>query len=92
MARRQCRVVPTDTLQDRPAPEQDTELRLVLDAMPEKHRLPLVLFYLEGFSTEEVARALGIPTGTAKYRLHQARKALRLEITDGKEAAAHEGI
>ena len=92
MARRQCRVVPTDTLQERPAPEQDTELRLVLDAMPEKHRLPLVLFYLEGFSTEEVARALGIPTGTAKYRLHQARKALRLEITDGKEAAAHEGI
>ena len=92
MARKQGRMVPTDTLQERPAPEQDTELHLVLDAMPERHRLPLVLFYLEGFSIQEVARTLGIPTGTAKYRLHQARKALKLEITDGKEAAAHEGI
>lgn len=92
MTRKQGRMVPTDTLQERPAPEQDTELRLVLDAMPERHRLPLVLFYLEGFSIQEVARTLGIPTGTAKYRLHQARKALKLEITDGKEAAAHEGI
>ena len=92
MARKQGRMVPTDTLQERPAPEEDTELHLVLDAMPERHRLPLVLFYLEGFSIQEVARTLGIPTGTAKYRLHQARKALKLEITDGKEAAAHEGI
>ena len=91
MARKQGRMVLTDTLQERPAPEQDTELHLVLDAMPERHRLPLVLFYLEGFSIQEVARTLGIPTGTAKYRLHQARKALKLEITDGKEAAAHEG-
>lgn len=92
MARKQGRMVPTDTLQERPAPEEDRELHLVLDAMPERHRLPLVLFYLEGFSIQEVARTLGIPTGTAKYRLHQARKALKLEITDGKEAAAHEGI
>ena len=92
MARKQGRMVPTDTLQERPAPEEDTELHLVLDAMPERHRLPLVLFYLEGFSIQEVARTLGIPTGTAKYRLHQARKALKLEITDGKEAAAREGI
>ena len=92
MARKQGRMVPTDTLQECPAPEQDTELYLVLDAMPERHRLPLVLFYLEGFSIQEVARTLGIPTGTAKYRLHQARKALKLEITDGKEAAAREGI
>ena len=91
MGRRQGRMVPTDTLQDRPAPEGDTELHLVLDAMPEKHRLPLVLFYLEGFSIQEMARALGIPAGTVKYRLHQARKALKLEMNDGEEAADHEG-
>ena len=40
---------------------------------------------------EEVAQTLHVPIGTAKYRLHQARKALRVEL-DGEEVTAHEGI
>ena len=39
---------------------------------------------------EELAQALGVPVGTAKYRLFQARKALRVEL-DGEEATIHEG-
>lgn len=91
IGRRSRRVTPTDTLPERPAPPQgDAELRVLLEAMPEKHRLPLVMYYLEGFSVEELAQALGVPVGTAKYRLFQARKALRVEL-DGEEATIHEG-
>lgn len=92
IGRKGRRWVLSDTMPERPAPpEGDVELRVLLEAMPEKHRLPLVLYYLEGFSVEEVARALGVPVGTAKCRLFQARKALRVEL-DGEEATAHEGI
>ena len=92
LLRKSRRTVVTDRLPDVPAPQSTAaELRLVLNAMPEKHRLPLVLYYLEGFTVEEVAQTLHVPIGTAKYRLHQARKALRVEL-DGEEVTAHEGI
>ena len=56
-----------------------------LDTLPEKLRLPLWLFYLEGFSIAELAQTLGVPEGTVKYRLHQARKALKVELTEESE-------
>ena len=66
-------------------PPPDRELYHALTALPEAYRLPLVLHYLEGFSVEEIARTLRMPAGTVKFNLHQARKALRVEL-DGKEA------
>ena len=80
------RNVPLAQLPEPQAPAQDNDLRLLLDALPEKQRVPLVLHYLEGFSLEEIARVMRIPVGTAKYRLHQARKALRVELS-GEEGA-----
>lgn len=91
MGRKQSHTVVTNQTCDRPAPESDVEMRLLLDALPTRHRIPLVLYYLEGFSMKEMARAMGVPVGTAKYRLHQARKALKVELDDGKEADHHEG-
>ena len=35
------------------------------------------LYYLEGFSVNEIARILSIPVGTVKSRLHNARKQLQ---------------
>ena len=53
------------------------DLRMSLARLPEKHRLPLLLFYFDGLSTQRVADALGIsPTGAAT-RLCRARRALR---------------
>jgi RNA polymerase sigma-70 factor (ECF subfamily) len=43
------------------------------------HRAVVALHYLLGMSLPEVAAALGIPTGTAKSRLHHALKAMRVE-------------
>ena len=53
-------------------------------------RLPLVLHYLEGFRVEEVAKLLGIPSGTVKWRLSRARAALRAEwMEDEGEVREH---
>jgi RNA polymerase sigma factor (sigma-70 family) len=57
------------------------ELRQVLDEelgrLAHKFRAPLVLFYLEGKTTEEVARLLGCPKGTVLSRLARGRDRLR---------------
>ena len=83
--RKNSRYVPVEELPDRPAPETgETETRLMLESLPEKQRVPLVLHYLEGFSLEEIARVQHISLALVKYRMHQARKALRVEW-NGKE-------
>ena len=83
--RKNSRWVPMEELPDRPAPETgETETRLMLESLPEKQRVPLVLHYLEGFSLEEIARVQHISLALVKYRMHQARKALRVEW-NGKE-------
>jgi RNA polymerase sigma-70 factor, ECF subfamily len=41
--------------------------------MPEIYRAPLVLRYMEGFSTKEIARLLDAPLGTILARLHRGR-------------------
>ncbi len=60
------------------------ELRQVLDEelgrLAQKYRVPLVLFYLEGKTTEEVARLLGCPKGTVQSRLARGRDRLRDQL------------
>ena len=53
------------------------ELYDALQALDDKLRLPLVLYYLEGFPMDEVARMLKITEGLVRRRLWQARKELR---------------
>ncbi len=45
------------------------------------HRAVIVHHYYLGLSLPEIADALGIPVGTAKSRLHQARQGLRSSIS-----------
>ena len=42
--------------------------------LPEIYRAPLVLRYMDGFSTKEIARLLDAPLGTILARLHRGRK------------------
>lgn len=52
----------------------------VLKRMPEIYRVPLVLRYIHGFATKEVARMLHAPLGTALARLHRGRKLFEREL------------
>jgi RNA polymerase sigma-70 factor, ECF subfamily len=50
------------------------DVRSVLLRLPEIYRAPLVLRYVEGYATKEIARLLGAPLGTVLARLHRGRK------------------
>jgi RNA polymerase sigma factor (sigma-70 family) len=56
-------------------------LRLVLDEaiqeLPEKERNVIILYYLQGKTSAEVAAELGCPLGTVTSRLSRARERLR---------------
>jgi RNA polymerase sigma-70 factor, ECF subfamily len=54
--------------------EFDREVAAALDSLPEKLRIVIVLFAIEGHNTAEVAKLLNLPEGTVKSRLFKARK------------------
>jgi RNA polymerase sigma-70 factor (ECF subfamily) len=56
------------------------DIRAVLLRLPDLYRVPLVLRYVEGFATKEVARMLEVPLGTALARLHRGRKLFEKEM------------
>lgn len=78
LLRRRKREEPSDML-----PERETAIDALPDlyqmftSLDEKYRLPLVLYYVEGYSMEETARMLRLPQGTLKSRLHRGRLLLK---------------
>jgi RNA polymerase sigma factor (sigma-70 family) len=80
---------PMAELPEPPAEEPDAalwrDLRPVLDEevgrLPQKYRLPVVLCYLSGLTTDEAARQLGVPRGTVLSRLAWARQRLRARLS-----------
>ena len=46
-------------------------------SLEEKYRLPMVLYYVEGYCVKEIGSILRLPQGTVKSRLHRGRRLLR---------------
>ncbi len=57
--------------------ELQARLRRAMEALPERQRVIVQLFELEGFGGPEIAEILEISDGTVRWHLHEARKALR---------------
>ena len=57
--------------------ELRTRLRRAMEQLPERQRVIVELFELEGFGGPEIAEILEISDGTVRWHLHEARKALR---------------
>ena len=57
--------------------ENDLAVEETLDALPERDRLMLRLFYQEMLSQKQIARQLRIPEGTVKSRMNAARSRFR---------------
>lgn len=53
------------------------DLAQALDALPTVQREVVLLHDVEGWRHSEIAARIGVAEGTARYHLHQARKALR---------------
>ena len=55
------------------------ELAAIVSELPQKQREVLLMRFVDGMRLEEVARALRIPVGTVKSRLHHALQTLRTD-------------
>ena len=63
----------------------DNGLYIAIMNLKEKLRLVVVLHYIEGFRTAEIANMLSIPEGTVKSRLSKARSELKMMLNDEEE-------
>lgn len=61
----------------RPADDSAAGLWDAVARLPEKLRTAVHLHYAEGYSTEEIAALLGVPSATVRTRLHRARRQLK---------------
>jgi RNA polymerase sigma-70 factor (ECF subfamily) len=61
------------------------DVRAVLEGLPDRYRIPLVLVYVDGFATKEVARLLDTPLGTVLAQLHRGRKLFERQLWDYAE-------
>ena len=77
--------MPTSGHDETPDPGDRTEIDDVaekdaigraFDRLRPEERAILALHHVDERPVAEIARTLGIPTGTAKWRLHAARRAL----------------
>ncbi len=60
-----------------PSPEAGIDLEQAIARLPERARTILILYDLEGFRHDEIARLLDIAPGTSKSQLHRAHQLLK---------------
>ncbi|MDE6960961.1 MAG: RNA polymerase sigma factor [Lachnospiraceae bacterium] len=60
--------------------EETRQIRKAVGRLPEKYRLPVLLFYMEDLKLSEISGVLKVPEGTVKSRLFKAKKLLRKEL------------
>lgn len=84
-------IPPTLAARD-PGPDRETDrsalhgaLRQGLAALPERQRVAVVLFDVEGYTHAEIAQVLGIPVGTVRSHVFHARRALRTALAAWKD-------
>ena len=79
--------VPEDAASPSGSPAQDAErdelrtrLREAVAKLPERQQLIVQLFEVDGWTSAEIASALGISDGTVRWHVHEARRVLRAEL------------
>jgi len=69
----------------RKLPEIAERVMAAVASLPERLSEPLTLFYINGYTTGEVADMLKLPAGTVRRRLHEARNHLREHVEGAME-------
>ena len=67
--------------------EELIKVRKLVNELPDKMKIVILMYYMEDMSIDEISKTLDIPVGTVKSRLHQSKKKLkeRLSIYEGKD-------
>ena len=77
--REKKRMIPTEEFPEASAPSayDSIDLKECLLQLEERDRMPILLYYIEGYDVKEVASILRIPQGTVKSRLNRGRSKLK---------------
>lgn len=59
------------------ANERDKLIQEAANALKDKYKIPLYMYYTAELSVGDIAKALKIPYGTVKSRLHKARQIIK---------------
>ena len=81
--------IPAEAESPSEAAERAERRRVVLecvDTLGAKHKVVVVLHYLNGLNLAEIAEIVEVPVGTVKSRLHYALRKLRVQLS------AHPGL
>ena len=79
------KVIYMEELPEAASPEEvdSLEWKEAMNAIDEKYRVVLILFYAEGFHTKEISKMLKIPDSTVRTRLARGRKQLAEYFKNG---------
>jgi len=83
-----CREIPRGTERYGFSEDQAELIHWGLDQLPLPQREALTLFFLEGFSVDEISNVTRVSVGTVKSRLHYGKRKLKEMIE--KEGAGHD--
>lgn len=78
--RKRRRIILVEDIPDVSVPAKDVTVLMVMESMPEKYRLPLVLKFSEGMNDAEIANILHLPQSTVRGRIHRAKQQLKKEL------------
>lgn len=87
MYRQNQRIVLMEELPETPTTSDGITLKMLIECLPDKLRLPFVLYYSEGMDTDEVAGALHLTETAVRSRIHRAKIILRKELVEHDEQA-----
>jgi len=79
LVKKRSRLVSLDSLPEQAAPFPDPALAMALEKLPEKLRMPLMLFYSESMTYAEISKTLRIPVPSVQSRIRRGKTQLRKE-------------
>ena len=63
-------------------PDLKVRMQQAIDRLPDGYRTVFLMHDVEGYTHEEIGRALGIESGTSKAQLFRARRKLRIALAE----------
>lgn len=83
LRRKQFNLLPFEEILKNKKVEDDddySDLYIAIQGLSKKIKIPIVLYYIEGYSIDEIKEILDIPQGTVKSRLSRGRKLLKTKL------------
>lgn len=72
--------------------EANQHLKALVEALPDKFRLPVIMFYYHELSLKEISRLLKIPLGTVKSRLNKSKKLLKEQMEEKDDGFIRQNV